>query len=79
LGHAAQREHPRNVVEISNLERSVSRDEGDTVDCISQLAVDGCPGVGKSDGSCGVDKTIVVRTLRIWPRSTCCQIPPVQR
>lgn len=79
VGHAAQREHTRDVVEIGNLERSVSRDEGDTVDCISQLAVDGCPRVGESDCSCGVDKTVVVRTLRVWPRSTRCQIPPVQR
>ena len=43
VGHAAQRENSRNLVEISDLKRSVGRDEGDAVDCVSQLAVDGCP------------------------------------
>lgn len=43
VGHAAQRENPWDLVEISNFKRGVSRDEGDAVDCVSQLAVDGCP------------------------------------
>lgn len=79
VGHAAQRENSRDAVEISNLERSVGRDEGDAVHCVSQLAVDGCPRVGEPDGSCGVDETVVVGTLRVWPWSTRCQVPPAQK
>ena len=54
----------------------IRRHKGYAVYCISLLAIDETCRVGEPDCFGGVYETIMVRTLRIRPWSTCCKISP---
>lgn len=66
-----------NLEIVCKLEGCVSRDEGDSVNCISLLAIDLSCWISQFDSSGDVYKTIVVRALwvRSWP--ACCKVCPV--
>ena len=74
-GHASNIENSRDVEVVGKFQRGIWGNVGDTVDSIPLLAIDIRSGVCKHDGSTGFDQSIVVRSLRVWSRSTCCQIP----
>lgn len=75
-GDSAEVEHSSDVEVIGELDRSVSGDEGHAVDGIPLLGVDDRGRVGELDCRCCVDQPVVVRPLRIRPRSARTQIPP---
>ena len=73
--NASKGKYPWDLEVVSKLKWRISWDERDTIDSISLLAIDNWSRVCESYCACGVDHSIMVRTLRIrsWP--TCCEIP----
>ena len=67
---ASEVEDSGNLEVVSELYRSVRRDIGDAVDGVPLLAVDQTVRVCEHDRTAWLDCTVVVRALRVRPRST---------
>jgi len=73
---ASNIENSGNVEVVSKFQWSVWCNIRYTVDSIPLLAIYVRSRVCKHDGSSRLDQSIVIRSLRVWSWSTCCQVPP---
>lgn len=60
---------------ISKLQRCIRHSKWHAVNCISLLPANHRCGIGKHQRPCLWNSPIVVRSLGIWPRRICSQIP----